>query len=121
MCKEKQSHHSTSSRVVLIVLYCDRSQKTSQRVKNNSHTTQLHLMLYFLFFTRCDVICDLLQYTRTEKCDLFVKYTTQIKIQLKYISKNIPFPAKTLRMEKVNTETLRKNIFLLSEILNKKQ
>ena len=27
-----------------------------------------------LFFTRCDVICDLLQYTYTEKCNLFVKY-----------------------------------------------
>ena len=27
----------------------------------------------FLFFTRCDVICDLLQYTHTEKCNPFVK------------------------------------------------
>ena len=27
-----------------------------------------------LFFTRCDVFCDLLQYTCTEKCYLFVLY-----------------------------------------------
>ena len=49
-------------------VYCNRSQKTSQRVKNNSHATRS-----FLFFTRCDVICDLLQYTHTEKCNIFVK------------------------------------------------
>ena len=47
-------------------VYCDRSRKTSQRVKNDSHVTRLHLVSYFLFFTSCDVICDLLQYTRTE-------------------------------------------------------
>ena len=35
-------------------------------MKNNSHATRLRLVSYFLFFTRCDVICDLLQYTRTE-------------------------------------------------------
>ena len=30
---------------------------------------------YFLFFTRCDVICDPLQYTHTrKKCNLFVLY-----------------------------------------------
>ena len=51
-------------------VYCNRSQKTSQRVKNVLSRT-------FLFFTRCDVICDLLQYTYTEKCYLFVKYDTQ--------------------------------------------
>ena len=45
-------------------MYCDRSQKTSQRVKYDSQATRLHLVLHFLFFTRCDVICDLLQYTR---------------------------------------------------------
>ena len=45
-------------------VYCNRSQMTSQRVKNRSHAT--HLVSYFLFFTRCDVICDLLQYTYTE-------------------------------------------------------
>ena len=55
------------------VLYCNRSQKTSQRLKNN-HGTRLCPVSYFLFFTRYDVICDLLQYTRTEKCNLFVKY-----------------------------------------------
>ena len=53
--------------------YCNRSQKTSQAVKKNSDTTRLRLVAYFLFFTRCDVICDLLQNTRTEKCNVFVK------------------------------------------------
>ena len=28
-------------------VYCNRSQKTSQRVKNNSHTTRLRLVSYF--------------------------------------------------------------------------
>ena len=36
-------------------------------VTNNSHATRLHLVSYFLFFTRCDVIWDPLKYTRTEK------------------------------------------------------
>ena len=31
-------------------------------------------MAWPLFFTRCDVFCDLLQYTHTEKCYLFVLY-----------------------------------------------
>ena len=55
-------------------VYFDRSQKTSQRVKNNSHATRFVFVSYFLFFTRYDVIYDLLQYTRTEKYNLFVKY-----------------------------------------------
>ena len=58
---------------------CNISQKTSQRVKNNSHLTRLRLVSYFLFFTHCDVICDLLQCTHTEKYHLilsqFVNYT----------------------------------------------
>ena len=29
---------------------------------------------WLLFFTRCDVSCDLLQYTRMGKCNLFVLY-----------------------------------------------
>ena len=57
-------------------IYCNRSQKTSQCAKNNSHATRLRLLSYFVFFTRCNVICDLLQYTHTEKCNLFVKYKT---------------------------------------------
>ena len=53
-------------------IYCNRSQMTSQRIKNTTMSTWL------LFFTRCDVFCDLLLYTlthaRTEKCNLFVLY-----------------------------------------------
>ena len=42
----------------------------SQRVKNNSHATRLRrVSYYFLLFTRCDVICNLLQYTHTGKCN----------------------------------------------------
>ena len=53
-------------------VYCNRSQKTSQRVKNNMsrHSTSSRVVL-FLFFTRCDVICDLLKYTHGKT--LFVK------------------------------------------------
>ena len=47
-----------------VCVYCNRSQKTSQRVKNNSHATRLRLVSYRMFFTRCDeVIYDILQYT----------------------------------------------------------
>ena len=46
---------------------CNRSQMTSQRVKNNSHATRLRLVLRLVFFTRYDVICDLLQYTHARK------------------------------------------------------
>ena len=50
-----------------VCVYCNRSQMTSQRVKNKKVREST-------FFTRCDVFCDLLQYTYTEKCYLFVLY-----------------------------------------------
>ena len=34
--------------------------------------SQQRTKTWLLFFTRCDVFCDLLQYTRTEICNLFV-------------------------------------------------
>ena len=37
---------------------CNRSQKPSQREKNKSHATRLRLVSHFLFFSRCDIICD---------------------------------------------------------------
>ena len=55
-------------------VYCNRSQKMSQRVKNNSHTTRLRLVTYFFVLYTHDVICDLLQYTHREKCNLFANY-----------------------------------------------
>ena len=61
---------------VCACMYCNRSQKTSQRVKNNSYATRLRLVSYFLFFTRYHVICDLLEYLHTEKCNLFVNERT---------------------------------------------
>ena len=42
-------------------VYCNRSQNTSQRVKNNSHATPFRLVSYFMSFTRCNISCDLLQ------------------------------------------------------------
>ena len=39
-----------------VCVYCNRSQKTSQRVKNNSHATRICLVSYFLFF--CLYITD---------------------------------------------------------------
>ena len=64
-------------------VYCNRSEKTSQCVKNSNHATRLRLVSYFLFFTRCDVICDLLQYTHMGKCYLlstshFLKMESEI-------------------------------------------
>ena len=58
LCKTNKLHFS-------VHVCCNRSQKTSQSVKNNSHTTWLCLVSYFLFFTHGDIICDLLQYTHT--------------------------------------------------------
>ena len=52
-------------------VYCNRSQITSQRVKNKKSTRRSRVA-WLLFFTRCDVFCDLLQYTHTEKYYLFV-------------------------------------------------
>ena len=40
-------------------------------------------VVWLLFFTRCDVICDLLQYTHTEKCYLFVLYNKNSNVLLK--------------------------------------
>ena len=49
---------------------------TSQRVKNKKvrHETKSSGITVVLYITRCDVFCDLLQYTHTEKCSLFVLY-----------------------------------------------
>ena len=49
---------------------------TSQRVKNKNvrHEVKSSGVTVVLLFTHCDVFCDLLQYTHTKKCDLFVLY-----------------------------------------------
>ena len=44
-----------------------------RRIRHKELIKNSRLVSYFLFFTLCDVICDLLQYTRTGKCNLFVK------------------------------------------------
>ena len=43
------------------------AQKTSQRVKDDSHATRLHLMSYFLFLIRCDVILTYITVQRHEE------------------------------------------------------
>ena len=44
----------------------DQMQKRLQRVKNNIRATRLRPVSYVFCFTRCDIMCGLLQYTRTE-------------------------------------------------------
>ena len=57
-----------------VCVYCNRSQKTSQRVKDNSHATRLRLVSYF-FCSLHAVTSSVIYYsTHTEKCYLFVKY-----------------------------------------------
>ena len=36
---------------IFLCVYCNRSQKTSQRVKNNSHATRLRLVIYYIQYT----------------------------------------------------------------------
>ena len=48
--------------------------------RTKSHGTRLRLVRTFLFFTRYDVICDLLQYRRTQTWNLFVKYSSTLWI-----------------------------------------
>ena len=43
-------------------------------------------MSYILVFTHCDVICDLLQYTRTGKCNLFVKWLLNFPVTQSHIA-----------------------------------
>ena len=43
-------------------------------MKNKKSRTRLRLVRTFLFFTHYDVICDLLQYRRTQKLNLFAEY-----------------------------------------------
>ena len=49
-----------------------RRRHSVERTKN--HGTRLRLVPHFFFFPCYDVICDLLQYTRTLLRNLFVKY-----------------------------------------------
>ena len=51
---------------ILPCVYCNRSQKMSQCVKNNSHhSISSRVVLFCSLHT--DVICDLLQYIHTQK------------------------------------------------------
>ena len=72
-----------------VCVHCNRSQKTSQRVKNNSHATRLRLVSYFLFC--CDVICDLLQYTHIyySTHNLFVKQPMSTSLVRLYPDLNV--------------------------------
>ena len=57
-----------------VCVYCNRSQMTSQRIKNENVRHETKLVEWCLFFTCCDVFYDLLQYTHREKCNIFVLY-----------------------------------------------
>ena len=65
-----------------VCVYCNRSQKTSQPVKNNKYETRRSRVVCLLSFTRCDVFCDLLQCTHTRKNVIYLFYT--IKLQRVY-------------------------------------
>ena len=56
-------------------VYCNRSQTTSQHVKNKKYDTRRNRVAWLLFFTRCDDFCDLLQYTDRGKCNLNVIFS----------------------------------------------
>ena len=59
-------------------VYCNRSQKMSQRVKN-SHTTPVDLVLYFFVLYTLAMTSSVIYYsTHTEKCYIFVKYSILI-------------------------------------------
>ena len=69
-------------------VYCNRSQKTPQHVFRTTampHDFVSCCTLIILFFTRCDVICDIYYSTctQTETYKLFVKYYC-IRIKVDY-------------------------------------
>ena len=51
--------------------------------KEQKSTTRDKVEWRDLFLKRCDVFCDLLQYTHTEKCNLFVLYNKNSNGSLK--------------------------------------
>ena len=67
---------------VCVCAVIDHAQMTSQWVKNKKYDTRRSRVAWLLFFTRCDVFCDLLQYTHTEENVIYLFYT--IKIQTVY-------------------------------------
>ena len=56
---------------------------TFSRVCTVIDHTRWSRVAWLLFFTRCDVFCDLLQYTHTEKCNLSVLYNKNSNCLLK--------------------------------------
>ena len=67
---------------VSMCVYCNRSQMTSQPVKNQKVRHRPKSSEWLLFVTSCDIFCDLLQYTHTENVN-YLFYT--IKIQMVYL------------------------------------
>ena len=90
---------------ICVRVYCNRSQTTLERVKNkkvrhetkstrDEVDTRRSRVARLLFFTRCDDFCDLLQYTRTERCNqcvLHKKGFTELWVAL-YSHLQEPFP-----------------------------
>ena len=61
-------------------VYCNGPQIKSQRVKNKKVQHETKLSGVTVVFTRCDVFCDLLQYTHTRKNVDYLFYTIKIKL-----------------------------------------
>ena len=55
---------------------------TPQRVENKKYETRRSRVAWLLFFTPCDVVCDLLHYTHSRKNVIYLFYT--IKIQMDF-------------------------------------
>ena len=79
MLPSRFMYNGSTTEHFAVCVYCNRSQMTSQRVKKKKYETRRSRVGWLLFFTRCSVFCDLLQYTRTEKCNLFVLFNKNSK------------------------------------------
>ena len=75
--KVEQYCYFTNPFFLVCIVYCNRSQKTSQRIKNNSHATQLWLVShFFVLYTLWRHLWSITVHTHTEKCNLFVNFKT---------------------------------------------
>ena len=76
-------------------VYCNRPQKTSQHVNNNSHTTRRRLVSCVLSCSLHAVTSYVIYYsTHTEKCYLFVNFTksSSSPSRVATVNRNIGYP-----------------------------
>ena len=83
-------------------VYCNRSQKTSLRIKTTATPLDFVSCRIILFCTCCDVIWDLFQYTHTEKCYLFVNLLIASLVSREVYKEN-----KSNKLIKKNVDTAK--------------